>query len=122
MIINYALVIGCLLDLILTYNYLRIYKKKFPQKDYTVIEANPLIRHFIRNFGLGDGMVYSGSIIVAIVILILEIGNTNFKFFLAGAYYMMVTFHLTNLLAFKRMKNTYNDDKGGNKNATKKRN
>ncbi len=37
MIINYVLIIGLILDLILTYNYLRLYKNKFPKKDFTVI-------------------------------------------------------------------------------------
>ena len=113
MIINYVLIIGLILDLILTYNYLRLYKNKFPKKDFTVIESNPLIRYCIRKFGLIDGVVYSGFIILGILILILFIGNINFKFFLAGAYYMMITFHLTNLLALKRMK-------GGNENGKEK--
>ena len=124
MIINYALIIGCLLDLLLTYNYLKVYRKKFPKKDFAVIESNPLIRYFIRNYGLGDGMLISGSIISAIVVVIINIGNINFKFFLAGAYYMMIAFHLTNLLALNRMKVISRKTvKGGsNKNAKKTKN
>ncbi len=103
MIINYLLIIGCLLDLLLTYNYLRLYKKQFPNKDFAIIEANPLIRNFIRRFGLLDGVVYSGGIILFILTLLIAFLPVNGKFFLAGAYYMMVTFHLTNYLALKRL-------------------
>lgn len=104
MIINYILVVGCLLDLLLTYNYLKLYKEKFPTKDYTVIEANPLIRYFIRTEGLRDGLIVSGAIILAIVAVFINLSNSEGKWFLAGAYYMMITFHITNFLAFKRLK------------------
>ncbi len=120
MIINYVLVIGCLLDLILTYNYLRLYKIKFPKKDYAIIEANPLIRYLIRRFKLMDGMIISGMIILTVVMILINLVNINTKFFLAGAYYMMITFHLTNLLAFSRIKNINNNDKGGNRNGKRK--
>jgi len=103
MIINYLLIIGCILDLALTYNYLRLYRQKFPKKDFAIIEANPLIRNMIRRFGLLDGVVYSGLIILFMLSLMIVFFGINFKFFLAGAYYMMITFHLTNLLALNRM-------------------
>ena len=103
MIINYALIIGCILDLTLTYNYLRVYRNKFPKKDFAIIEANPLIRNMIRRYGLLDGVVYSGLIILFILSIMMVFTGVNFKFFLAGAYYMMITFHLTNLLALNRM-------------------
>jgi len=121
MIINYVLVIGCLLDLTLTYNYLRLYKNKFPKKDFAIIEANPLIRNMIRRFGLLDGVVYSGLIIVFILLLLINFTGVNFKFFLAGAYYMMVTFHLTNYLALKRLAQG-RSNKSGKKRQEKTRN
>ena len=119
MIIEIALLIGCLLDLTLTYNYLKIYRKKFPKKDYIVIEANPLIRQLVRRNGLGWGMIYSGTMIFGIIIVIINFANTELKFFMAGVYYMMITFHLTNFLALKRMKQinikAKRQNKGGNK-------
>lgn len=121
MIINYALIIGCLLDLLLTYNYLKIYKEKFPKKDYIIIESNPLIRNMVRKFGLLDGIVYSGLMIIFILLLLINFTGINFKFFLAGAYYMMIAFHLTNLLALNRMKVLSRETvKGGGKDAKKK--
>ncbi len=104
MIIEIIIILGSILDLSLTYNYLKIYKKKFPKKDFIIIESNPLIRAAVRQYGLGDGITISGFIILVILIMILAFINTNFKFFIAGVYYMMITFHLTNLLALRRMK------------------
>ncbi len=104
MIIEIIIILGCLIDLSLTYNYLTIYKKKFPKKDFIIIESNPLIRAAIRQYGLGDGIAISGFVILVMLIMILAFINTNFKFFVAGVYYMMITFHLTNLLALRRMK------------------
>ncbi len=103
MIINYFLILGFALDLILTYKYLKIYAAKFPDKDFTVIESNPLIRFTIKQFGVGHGVAAGGVIILGILIILLKLLPVNWKFFLAGVYYMMVTFHLTNFLALKRM-------------------
>ncbi|KKL12535.1 hypothetical protein LCGC14_2534750, partial [marine sediment metagenome] len=85
-------------------NYLKIYKTKFPKKDYVIIEANPLIRYCVRKLGLKEGIFRAGFFILPIVIAITYFISVNFRFFLAGCYYMMIIFHLTNLLALKRMK------------------
>ena len=111
MIIEAVIIVGLVIDLILTYNYLRVYRQKFPNKDFAIIEANPLIRKMIRSYGLGDGVFYSGLIIMLILLVLLKLFSENGKFFMAGAYYMMITFHLTNLLALKRMKSERRSNK-----------
>ena len=103
MIDNFVL-LGLALDLVFTYKFLKIYKIKFPKKDYTVVEKNPLIRSLVRTFGLGEGMVYSGLIIFAIVVWLLRVIAYEWKYFLLGAYYMMIAFHLMNFLEIKRIK------------------
>jgi len=104
MIIEIIVLLGSVIDLSLTYNYLKIYKDKFPDKNYIVIEANPSVRFFIRQFGLKDGVFYSALPILFILALLLYYLPSSGDWFLAGAYYMMITFHLTNFLALKRMK------------------
>lgn len=101
--INQLIFLGCILDLVLTYKFLSVYKKKFPKKDYTVVEANPLIRNAIRSLGLVDGMILSGVIILAILGMLLIILPYHWKYFLAGVYYTMICFHLVNFLSLKRM-------------------
>lgn len=111
--IDSFVMLGSILDLTLTYNYLKLYKAKFPHKDFIVIESNPLIRSLVRSKGLKEGMITSSIIILFILMAILYVSSTPWKYFLAGVYYMMVTFHLTNFLAIKRMK-------GGKQNGKKK--
>lgn len=102
--IGYFVVLGLLLDLFLTYKFLNLYRLKFPKKDYLVVEANPLIRFMVRRAGLGTGMIYSGVIIMVILLWLLMVLPHHWKYFLLGVYYMMVTFHLTNFLAIRRIK------------------
>jgi len=104
MIIEIAIIIGSILDLILTYNYLKIYKEKFPEKDFVVIEANPLIRYCVRTLGLKEGIFRSGFIILPILIALIYILPINWRYFLAGIYYTTITFHLTNFFAIRWMK------------------
>jgi len=101
--INYFVMLGLLLDLILTYNFLKIYKEKFPKKDYTAVETNPLIRTAIRSMGLTEGIIFSGFIILMILMVVLKMIPYQWRYFLAGVYYMMICFHLLNLLSLKRM-------------------
>ncbi len=104
MIIEIAIVLGSIIDLTLTYNYLKIYKEKYPEKDYAIIEANPLVRYNIRKLGLKERVFRSGFFILPILILLIYFLPINWRYFLAGCYYMMITFHLINLLALKKLK------------------
>lgn len=101
--INTFVMIGSLLDLVLTYKFLSLYKQRFPKKDYTIVETNPMIRYAVRSMGLLDGILISGLVILFILGILLNLIPYHWKFFLAGVYYMMVAFHLINFLALKRM-------------------
>ncbi len=101
--INYFVMLGSFLDLVLTYNFLSIYRKRFPDKDYTAVESNPLVRNAVKSMGLCDGMVVSGAIMLTILVVLLAVIPNQWKYFLAGVYYMMVCFHLLNFLSLKRM-------------------
>ncbi len=113
MIINFFIMLGSFLDLLLTYKFLGLYKRKFPKKDWTVIEANPLIKYCVKTKGLNEGMFIAGSIILILALALVFVLSERWKFFLAGVYYMMVLFHLTNFLAISRLK-------GGKTNGNKK--
>ena len=103
-LINLIVVVGFVLDIILTRVFLGVYKKRFPGKDYTVVETNILVRGLIRRFGLNQGIIISTIIILVLLGLLLRFVLGTFgKGFLAGAYYMMVFFHLTNFLALRRL-------------------
>lgn len=115
-LINFFLIVGSILDLFLTYKYLGEYKKKFPKKDWTVIEANPLIRYCVKAKGLGEGILVAGTVILFIFVGLINVLPERWKFFLAGTLYMMNVFHLLNFLAIKRIKL-----EGGKKNSKGKK-
>ena len=106
------------LDMILSYEYLLKYKEQFPKGDWTLVESNPIIRHWIRRFGLEAGMV-TGTISVGLILaVILKFTGHHFHFFLAGMFYMMCTFHFLNFMALRRSRNL---QKGGSKNGKKEK-
>ena len=113
-LVNAFVLLGSMLDLFLTYKYLGIYRYKFPKKDYLAIEANILVKYCCRIKGLGEGILISGTIIVSILLVLLQVLPERWKFFMAGVYYMMATFHLTNFLAIKRMKEVKTNGKKEN--------
>ncbi len=101
--IDYFVLLGLIFDLWLTWQFLDIYRERFPKKDYTAVETNPLIRFCVRKFGLNGGMIISGFVIMIILIWLLTVLPYQWKYFMMGVYYMMVAFHLLNLLAVKRL-------------------
>lgn len=101
--IELFVLLGLMLDLFLTYQFLETYRQRFPKKDYTAVETNPLIRFCIRKFDLFGGMMVSGFVISIILVWLLTILPYQWKYFMLGVYYMMVTFHLLNFLAVKRL-------------------
>jgi len=98
------------LDMTLSYFFLKDCKK-ITKGDWTVIEANPIIRYFIRKFELGFGLLIGSGFIFFILLVIVSITPEKLHYFFAGIYYMMCAFHLLNFRALKRIKN----QKGGKK-------
>lgn len=93
-----------LLDMFLTYRLAQAYKNKFPDKDWTTIEANPIIRNSWRKFGLKNGSLVSCAIISLILFTILQFTSENWHYFFFGIYSMMCVFHYTNFKALERIK------------------
>ncbi len=93
-----------LLDMYLTFKYIESYKNKFPKNDWTLAEANPIIRYFIKARGLQEGMVYATFTIGVLLLGIIVISTNNFLWFLSGMYFMVNVHHFVNWQAIKRMK------------------
>lgn len=94
-------------DMTFTYLILDIYKKHNPEKDYTLVEQNPIIRFCIRRLGLNAGLLVSTIILFVLLNLALKFIFTgeNLKYFILGVYFMMIIFHYLNLNVLKK---TYN--------------
>lgn len=93
-----------LFDLTATYLYASQFHAKFPQLDYTTLEANPILRMSWRKFGLKAGMIIGGIIIFSLLILIVLSIEINWQYFLAGALSMMVVYHFLNFAQLAALK------------------
>ena len=92
-----------LMDMFLTYRYVGSYRKLYPESDWTLAEANPILRISMKHLGLEKGMFVGGGSIL--VILILTVGNFPYYYgwFLLGMYFMANTYHFVNYRAMKRL-------------------
>lgn len=114
------IILAFILDMFLTYKYLKVYKEKYPKCDWTLAEANPILKTSLKYWGLGNGMIYGGVIIFIMLLIILALINDNWRYFILGVYYMVNTYHFVNWNALKRLK--FNKElEGGNQNAKKEK-
>jgi len=107
-IISYLLIILFILDNFFTYKNAIKYKKKFPEKDYTKIEINPLVRFMWKKLGLKLGGIISIPIQLIIMILLISFVEVNFLYILLGMYLMVILIHIDN-------SNLLNEEKSENK-------
>jgi uncharacterized protein YacL len=94
-------------DMMFTYLVLDIYRKHNLQKDYTLLEQNPIIRFLIRKSGLNIGMLISAVILFVLLNLVLKfiLISENWRYFILGVYSMMLIFHYLNLSSLKKAYN-----------------
>lgn len=100
-----------LIDMLLTYRYVKAYKKMYPKSEWYLCEANPILKSSMKAYGLEDGMVIGGFILGMMLIIILTIISVEWQYFLFGLYSMVNIFHLVNWKALERLI----EQKGGKK-------
>jgi len=108
MILESIIIFGFILDMVFTYQYLNMYKKRFPKNDYTVAEANVLLRTLIRKFGLQDGIVYGSLILGFVVVVAVNLLRIEILYMMIGFYYSVNVHHFVNNRALKQMMNKDN--------------
>lgn len=91
-------------DMILTYRYVNSYKEMYPKNDWSLAEANLILRFFMKKFGLVDGVVYGGTIILFMLIITIRLLPDYYGMFLLGMYFMANVYHFVNWSALKRLK------------------
>lgn len=94
--IQIIILVLSLIDLTASYFYISTFHNKFPKQDPTVIEANPILKMSIKHFGILKGIIFGGLIIFALVILLVLSMKPNFHYFLAGAFTIMILYHVLN--------------------------
>ena len=102
--IRIIILILSVIDLSLTYKYLKTFKDMFPEKDYTLLEANPIIKLCLKKFGFPTGMFISAPIIFILLFIAIVIISTEWHYFAMGLFVMMIIYHFCNLNQLKALK------------------
>lgn len=94
--IQILIMVMSLIDITATYFYVSTFHAKFPQLDYTTLEANPILRMSWKKFGLGLGTIIGGFIVFSILSLIVLTASEKWQIYLAGVLSMMIIYHFLN--------------------------
>lgn len=93
-----------LIDLGATYFYVSTFHTKFPQLDYTSLEANPILRMSWKQFGLNTGMIVGGLVVFALLSLVALTAPEKWQIYLAGVLSMMIIYHFLNFSQLAALK------------------
>lgn len=100
-----AIMVMSILDMLATYNYLKTFHKKFPKLDYTQLEANPLLRYWIKKKGMKQGMITGGiQVFLILCIVMYLLADLNWLYYMAGTFSMMLIYHFANSVQLSNMK------------------
>lgn len=95
--LSYIIMGFFVLDIYYTYSNINIYRKVYPDKDYTTLELNPMPRFFWRHFGLLTGGIISTIIQAGILFILLNyVFNHDLLLVFTGIYVMVLLIHLDN--------------------------
>ena len=103
--IEYFVIPLSILDLFLSYLYLKQFIHLFPEKNYVLLEANPLIKLGLKWFGFPKGMFFSMPFVVGAWYIIITLLNTEWLSFACGMLTMMIMYHWLNFNQLKDLKN-----------------
>ena len=92
-----------LLDMLLTYHYIKTYKKMYPKSAWWLAEANPILKICMQKLGLGKGVVFGTMIIGFMLAISLKVLPGYYGIFLLGMYFSTNIHHFANWQAMKRL-------------------
>ena len=102
------ILIMSIIDIVATYNYVNTFNKKFPKLNYKKLEANIIVRYCWDKLGMKIGSIAAGLITFTILIILVSLVTENNRYFIAGALFMMLIYHLLNYEQLKTIKNANN--------------
>lgn len=94
--IQIIILIMSLVDLTCSFFYVNTFHTKFPSQDPTVIEANPILKYSMKQFGIKIGMLFGGAIVFGLLLLLTFRLQEKYLYYLAGAFTMMIIYHFLN--------------------------
>jgi hypothetical protein len=99
-----VILIMSIIDIVATYNYVNTFHKKFPKLDYKQLEANMIVRICWNKLGMKLGSIIAGLITFTLLILLILFVPENFRYFIAGALFMMLIYHILNWVQLMNLK------------------
>jgi hypothetical protein len=103
-LIQIVILLLSLIDITATYIYVSTFHSKFPNLDYTQLEANPILRFSWKTFGMGIGTLVGGIIVFSILFLIIYNAKINWQYYLFGVLSMMCIYHILNINQLAHLK------------------
>lgn len=104
--LNIVLTLFFILDMFFTYYNIRLFRKKYPEKDYSKMELNPIPKYFWNKLGLLYGGILSVIFFGLIIYLLVFKFPYDIKLILIGIYFVIIGLHLSNLSMLKKKKET----------------
>lgn len=101
--IQIIILVLSLVDLTATYFYVSTFNTKFPNLDYTSLEANPILRMSWKQFGLAKGMIFGGILVFCIMLILVLAMTEKWQYFFLGILVMMCIYHLLNFSQLARL-------------------
>lgn len=94
--IQIAILVLSLLDLTASYLYINQFHKMYPEHDATKLEANPILKYSMKNFGIKTGMIIGGLIVFGILLILVLSVADKYLYYFAGLFTMMLVYHVLN--------------------------
>jgi len=94
--ITYLISICFIADIVFTYLNVVRYKKLFPNKDYTNLELNPLVKTFWKLCGLLYGGIIATLIQIFLIVIFIISFSIETLYTLFGVYIAILLIHLDN--------------------------
>jgi len=107
MIITTILLALSLTDLLLTFYYVKKYKEWQPNKDYNLIERNPLLTLLWRYFGLFFGHIIGGIMILGLIYFISRTAHIYISIFLGLFISLAIYNHFKNIRLLNKLIGKY---------------
>lgn len=102
-----VILILCVLDLSLTYYYVRKYKDWQPNKPYKLIEVNPILVFLWNNIGLILGTIVGGILIMTLNYIVVTKSHWAFSIILFALLIFALYNHYNNITLLNKLIEQY---------------
>ena len=100
--LKFVIPLLALVDIFLTWKNTQLYKKIFPDKDWTAHEVNPLVRGAWKKFGLNKGTLLASIFTLGLIAILIFFFAEEYLLVIFGAYIPIIAIHVRNLVFISR--------------------